>query len=88
MTRQNSIVPVALDDRSYDIHIGPGLIRNAGAHIRDAVGDRPLVVLTDSAVAELHLSPLLDSLRAAGSRVLDPIVVPSGEASKIGRAHV
>ncbi|MBP7334975.1 3-dehydroquinate synthase [Niveispirillum sp.] len=82
MTSPSTIVPVALGDRSYDIHIGPGLIRNAGTLIRDAVGNRPLVVLTDSAVAELHLSPLLDSLRAAGSRVLDPIVVPSGEASK------
>ncbi|AUN31131.1 3-dehydroquinate synthase [Niveispirillum cyanobacteriorum] len=82
MTRPSTIVPVALGDRSYDIHIGPGLIRHAGTLIRDAVGNRPLVVLTDSAVAELHLSPLLDSLRAAGAKVLDPIIVPSGEASK------
>ncbi|WP_445376572.1 3-dehydroquinate synthase [Niveispirillum fermenti] len=75
-------LPVALDERSYDIHIGPGLIGDAGALITAAVPGRPLVVLTDSSVAELHLSSLLDSLRAAGARVAEPIVVPAGEASK------
>jgi 3-dehydroquinate synthase len=40
------------------------------------------VVLTDSHVAERHLSPLLASLAASGARVLEPVVVPAGEASK------
>ncbi|MQP64416.1 3-dehydroquinate synthase [Niveispirillum sp. SYP-B3756] len=76
------IVPVALDDRAYDIHIGAGLLADAGALIQAVVPGRPLVVLTDSHVAERHLSPLLASLAASGARVLEPVVVPAGEASK------
>ncbi len=82
MNAARTIVPVALDDRSYDIHIGPGLIGQAGALIQAVVPGRALVVLTDSAVAQFHLTPLLDSLRSRGARVMDPIIVPSGEASK------
>ncbi|QJE74025.1 3-dehydroquinate synthase [Aerophototrophica crusticola] len=75
-------VRVALGDRGYDILIGPGLVADAGRHVAERLPGRPLVVLTDSTVAGLHLDPLMASLRASGAKVLDPIIVPSGEASK------
>ncbi|WP_029012495.1 3-dehydroquinate synthase [Niveispirillum irakense] len=77
-----SIVPVALGDRAYDIHIGAGLIAGAGPLIQAVVPGRPLVVLTDSNVADRHLAPLMASLAASGAKVLEPIIVPAGEASK------
>ncbi|TWB41840.1 3-dehydroquinate synthase [Nitrospirillum pindoramense] len=75
-------VPVHLGDRSYDVRVGTGLIENAGALVAPIAGRRPLVILSDETVAPLYLGPLTRSLEAAGARVLDPIVVPAGEATK------
>ncbi len=69
---------VALGTRAYDIVVGRGLIAQAGSLIRDAVGDRPLLVVADEAVAAAgHLQRL--------ERALGPVpcfTVPSGESSK------
>ncbi|MDE1149231.1 MAG: 3-dehydroquinate synthase [Azospirillaceae bacterium] len=76
-------VPVALGDRSYDVRVGSGLIANAGPHVAAAIGTkRPLVVLSDETVAPLYLASFTRSVEAAGCRVLDPILVPAGEATK------
>lgn len=76
------IVPVDLADRAYDIHIGPGLIREAGGLIAAILPGRPLVVMTDSHVADRHLPALIRSLEETGAPVLPPIIIPAGEASK------
>jgi 3-dehydroquinate synthase len=73
-------VPVTLGERSYEIHIGPDLLANAGALLAP-LARGPVPVVTDETVAKLHLDPLLTSLRAPG---LDarPVVVAAGETTK------
>jgi 3-dehydroquinate synthase len=51
-------VPVVLGDRSYDIHIGDGLLSHA-ADIVAPLLKRPITaIVTDENVAEHHLSAL------------------------------
>ena len=61
----SEIVTVGLDQRAYDIHVGSGLLRRAGELLAPlAKGVVPVV--TDSHVAEIHLTSLLETLRQAG----------------------
>lgn len=75
-------VRVGLGARAYDIVIGPGLIGRAGTLLAEAVGDRPLVVVTDANVAELHLPRLEAALAASAARMLAAVVMPAGEQTK------
>jgi 3-dehydroquinate synthase len=75
-------IRVGLDSRAYDIVIGPGLLGKAGALIKDVVGDRQLLIVSDTNVAKLYRVKLEASLEAAGLKALPAIVVPAGEASK------
>jgi len=73
-------ITVGLGERAYDIHVGSGLLKQAGALLKPmAKGVVPVV--TDSHVADIHLPQLLEGLRQAG---LDAraIVMPPGEVSK------
>jgi 3-dehydroquinate synthase len=74
-------VRVDLNERSYDILIGSGLLDRTGEHIR-AVGchDR-LLVVADASVAGLHWPRLSASLKVCGFRT-ELIKVAPGEASK------
>jgi 3-dehydroquinate synthase len=73
-------VTVSLGARSYDIHVGAGLLAQAGELLKPlAHGVTPVV--TDDRVAKLHLEPLLASLRAVGIDA-KPIIVAAGEATK------
>lgn len=60
-------VPVALADRAYDIHIGPGLRRDIGTYARVAFGDRlkTFVIVSNPTVWNLYGGDVLKSLRAA-----------------------
>ena len=78
---ESRTVTVALDQRSYPIHIGAGLLCHAAEMVRAAGDWRRCAVVTDETVARLHLDTLQSSLAEAGLAV-DPIVVPAGEASK------
>jgi len=74
---------VELGDRSYPIYIGEGLLAESGAYMRRH-GFRegsPMLVVTDDAIAPLHLRAVTESLRGAGYTVAEHIV-PSGEKSK------
>ncbi len=76
---------VALPGREYDIVIGRGLLREAGARVR-AVCPRAgkLFVVSDSSVAPLYGASILQSLGEAGfETALFPI--PAGERSKNAR---
>jgi len=65
-------VHVALGERSYDIHVGPGLLARAG----ELIGAKgPVPVVTDDNVAKHHLA----SLKGIDARA---IVLPAGEATK------
>jgi len=76
----SEIVTVGLDQRAYDIHVGSGLLRRAGELLAPlAKGVVPVV--TDSHVAEIHLTSLLETLRQAGMDAR-AIVMPPGEVSK------
>jgi len=74
-------VKVPLADRTYPIHIGPGLLGKLGQHCaRLKLGQRCAVV-SDQAVARRYRKPTLDSLKAAG---FEPafITQPVGEKAK------
>ncbi|HTQ33649.1 MAG TPA: 3-dehydroquinate synthase [Stellaceae bacterium] len=81
MTSTIETLRVELDDRGYDILVGPGLIANAGAHILPLMRRRQAVVVTDAIVASAHLPSLLASLDAAGI-AHHAIVLPPGEGTK------
>jgi len=73
-------IKVGLGPRSYEIHVGPGLLDQAGALLKPfARGAVPVV--TDATVGEIHLAALLDACGKAGMDAR-PIVLPPGEDSK------
>ncbi|MEM9107433.1 MAG: 3-dehydroquinate synthase [Pseudomonadota bacterium] len=74
-------VTVALEDRSYDILIGPGQISHAGQHIARRLPNIRVAIVSDETVASLHLNALADSLTAAGIAHTS-IVLPAGEKTK------
>jgi 3-dehydroquinate synthase len=73
-------VTVALDGRSYDIHIGPKVIDRAGTLLAP-FARKSLPLVTDDNIAPLHLERLKEALRKEG---LDPrpIILPAGESTK------
>ena len=78
MTR---LVKVALGERSYDIAIGDGLLKESGHYIRPLLLMPRCVVITDSNVAPIHLRPLQESLGAAGIATAE-VVLQAGEQTK------
>ncbi|MEW5963198.1 MAG: 3-dehydroquinate synthase [Pseudomonadota bacterium] len=75
------MVPVALGNRSYEVLIGPGLMRHAGRLVASRLGAARLGIVTDENVARLHL-PTLERALAADGRLAGSIVLPAGEATK------
>lgn len=73
-------ISVALGSRSYDIHVGPGMLGEAGALLAPLVRG-PVPVVTDGNVAFLHLDRLIDVLKHAGIDAR-PIVLDPGEGTK------
>jgi 3-dehydroquinate synthase len=74
-------VHVGLGDRAYDIHIGPGLIQQAGALISQISDRKRMMIVTEENVAPLHLKSLQDGLAAAGI-ASEALVLPAGESTK------
>ena len=73
-------IKVGLGPRSYEIHVGPGLLDQAGALLKPfARGAVPVV--TDATVGEIHLAAFLDACGKAGMDAR-PIVLPPGEDCK------
>jgi 3-dehydroquinate synthase len=77
------LVSVPLGKRSYDIHIGPSLLRDSGRLIADASSGNTatLPVVTDENVAKLHYKSLAESLEASGFSPV-PVIFPPGEQTK------
>ena len=73
-----SALHVDLGARGYDILVGPGLLDRAGALAAPIMRGKRAVVVTDRAVADLHLGRLRGGLEAGGIAVED-IVVEGGE---------
>jgi 3-dehydroquinate synthase len=72
---------VELDERGYNILVGPGLIAKAGSEIVPLMRRRQAVVVTDESVAKAHLESLLESLDVADI-AHHAIVLPPGEGTK------
>jgi len=53
------LVHVPLGDRAYDIHIGRGLLDQAGALIGPILPRAKVTIVTDSNVAPLHAQRLI-----------------------------
>ena len=74
-------VLVELADRTYPVRVGPGLLDEAGIHLRPLLNRPRLPIVADARVAELHGPRLLAGLQREGIEgVLLP--VPPGEESK------
>ncbi|MGB7404462.1 MAG: 3-dehydroquinate synthase [Pacificimonas sp.] len=71
-------IDVDLAGRSYPILIEPGLLTRVGEHLPPPSAGRPHIVVTDEAVAGLHLDPLRDGLGHAS----ETIILPVGETTK------
>lgn len=74
-------VTVDLGSRSYQIDIGRDQLSGVGQKIAAMMPKARAAIITDDAVARLHLGTLQDSLDAAGVGH-SAITVPSGESSK------
>jgi len=71
---------VDLGDRSYPIHIGPGLLSQSGL-IAPHLLQKRVMVVTNTTVAPLYLAQLTATLESAGVKVAK-VVLPDGEAYK------
>lgn len=71
---------VALGDRAYPIHIGPGLLERSDLLLPSLATPR-VAIVSNTVVAPLYLARLATPLRAAGVRVTE-IVLPDGEVAK------
>ncbi|GAA6207342.1 3-dehydroquinate synthase [Cognatishimia sp. WU-CL00825] len=74
-------VHVGLGDRAYDIHIGPGLLSQAGKLIGQISGRKRMMIVTEENVARLHLATLQAGL-AAGGIESEALILPPGESTK------
>ena len=74
-------VRVDLGDRSYNILIGAGLLRQAGALIAPFVQQKRVFVLSDETVWGLHGETLKDGLAGAEIEAVEK-VLPAGERTK------
>ena len=72
---------VALQDRSYPIHIGADLIEQAGSLLAPVLQKPRVFIVTDENVARHYLPPLQDSLNGSGI-TSDRLILPPGEATK------
>jgi 3-dehydroquinate synthase len=69
-------IVVALGERSYPIHIGPGLLADPALY---GIAAKQVLVVTNEVVAPLYL----ESVRAAlGKRDVDVVILPDGERHK------
>ncbi len=74
-------VDVHLGDRSYTIHIGTGLLAQAGEMIAPMLRRKRVAVVTDENVAALHLETLRAGMEAQGIE-MSALVLPAGETTK------
>lgn len=74
-------ISVDLNDRSYDIVIGTGLLRQAGDHMAPHIKRQPAIIVTEETVAPLHLQTLRGSLAAAGIET-ETVILKAGESTK------
>ncbi len=77
----NATVRVELDERSYDVRIGTGLLAESGEWISPLLTRSRVWIVTEENVGPLHLSSLKEGL-ARQDIQSDTLVLPAGERSK------
>ncbi len=75
------LVRLDLGPRSYDIHVGAGLLQEAGDLIEPLLRRQPALIVTDDIVAKLYLAPLQAALDRAGLSH-ESVILAAGEATK------
>ncbi len=70
-----------LGTRSYPIHIGVGVLEQAGVLLTNILPSKRIIIITDDNVAKLHLSALETALSAEGFSH-HHLILPAGEATK------
>jgi len=73
-------VSIALDERGYDILIGPGLLSEPGSYA-GLPASRSALIVTNETVAPLYLERLKAQLAAVHAKV-DAVILPDGEQHK------
>ena len=68
--------------REYEIHIGSGLLADAGRILQKVARSGRIVVITQPRIAALWGSPLGESLQSAGFETADFVTFPAGERFK------
>ena len=68
--------------REYDIHIGAGLLSEAGRILQKVARSGRVVVITQPRIAALWGGPLEESLRSAGFETTDFVTFAAGERFK------
>ena len=76
-------VPVNLEDRSYQIHIGAGVLERLGDLCAGAGLKGKCLIITDENVGDLYAKPVLKSLETAGFSA-SVATLPAGEQIKCG----
>lgn len=80
-TKMRNKIKVNLGERSYDIHIGRGLLQEAGELIANIAPKARCVIVSDENVLKVHGQALGASLTQAGIK-FSTLAVPAGEKSK------
>ena len=81
MDGEGVCIEVDLDDRSYPIHIGEGLLKQAGRLTGGLLARPRTVIVSDENVARYHLATLEKSLSDSGIES-QAVILPAGEATK------
>jgi len=74
-------IPVALENRSYEIVVGSGLLARAADYMKPMLKRPFSVIVTDENVARRHLPALKAALESGGIQV-ESVVLPPGESLK------
>lgn len=79
----SQVVPVVLGDRSYQIHIGSGLLAKLDELLKPVVRGKKCLIVSDSTVAPIYADACAKSVEKLGIKA-GVAVVPAGEGSKSG----
>lgn len=75
------VVPVCTTSKSYDVHVGCGILAEVGPLVRAAAGGSVAAIISDSNVAPLYAAQVQESLETAGYRTCT-ITFAAGEMHK------
>lgn len=73
--------------KAYKVHIGVGLLAQAGSYARAVLGGEKAAIVTDDTVDRLYAGVVEKSLQAHGYKVVK-FVIASGEASKNAENYI